>query len=93
MLLTEFLRTRVLELAVHGLDLAVALGREPWMTRPAAQVTEELLLPAPAAATLRARTGWDRVTAIGALTGRRPVTPAEARLIGSLGIERIVLAS
>ena len=45
--LTEFLRTRVLELAVHRLDLAVALGREPWMTQPAAQVTEELLLPAP----------------------------------------------
>jgi hypothetical protein len=91
MLLTEFLRTRVLELAVHGLDLAVALGREPWMTRPAAQVTEELLLPAPAAATLRARTGWDQVTAIGALTGRRPVTLAEARLIGSLGTGRIAL--
>ena len=91
MLLTEFLRTRVLELAVHGLDLAVALAREPWMTLRAAQVTEELLLPAPAAATLRARTGWDRVTVIGALTGRRPVTPDEARLIGALGTQRIAL--
>jgi hypothetical protein len=29
MLLTEFLRTRVLELAVHGLDLAAALACEP----------------------------------------------------------------
>ena len=44
MLLTEFLRTRVLELAVHGLDLAAALECQPWMTAPAAQVTEELLL-------------------------------------------------
>lgn len=34
MLLAEFLRTRVLELTVHGLDLAAALDREPWMTAP-----------------------------------------------------------
>ena len=34
MLLTEFLRTRVLELAVHGLDLATALERQPWTTGP-----------------------------------------------------------
>lgn len=91
MSLTEFLRTRVLELAVHGLDLAAALGREPWMTPSAAQVTEELLLPASAAATLRARAGWDRVTLIGALTGRRGVTPAEARLVDDVGPERLVL--
>ncbi|MEP7023372.1 MAG: maleylpyruvate isomerase N-terminal domain-containing protein, partial [Actinomycetota bacterium] len=45
MLLTEFLRTRVLELAVHGLDLAAALQRQPWMTAQAASVTEDLLLP------------------------------------------------
>ena len=45
MLLAEFLRTRVLELAVHGLDLAAALDREPWMTAAAAGVTEDLLLP------------------------------------------------
>jgi hypothetical protein len=32
MLLTEFMRTRVLELAVHGLDLATGLGRDPWLT-------------------------------------------------------------
>ena len=53
MLLAEFLRTRVLELAVHGLDLAAALDREPWMTAPAAGVTEDLLLPSAAAAGLR----------------------------------------
>ena len=54
MLLAEFLRTRVLELAVHGLDLAAGLDRAPWMTAPAAEVTEDLLLPAAAAARLRA---------------------------------------
>lgn len=91
MLLTEFLRTRVLELAVHGLDLAAALERQPWMTPLAATVTEELLLPSAAAARLRTRTGWDRVTLIAKLTGRRPVAPAETRLIQSLGIQWLAL--
>jgi len=92
MLLTEFLRTRVLELAVHGLDLAAALECQPWMTAPAAQVTEDLLLPSAAAARLRAETGWDQVTLIAKLTGRRPITPAETPLVQSLGIQRLALS-
>jgi hypothetical protein len=76
---------------VHGLDLAAALECPPWMTDPAAQVTEELLLPA-AAARLRAETGWDQVTLIAKLTGRRPATPAETLLIQSLGIQRLALS-
>jgi uncharacterized protein (TIGR03083 family) len=91
MLLTEFLRTRVLELAVHGLDLAVALDCRPWMTIPAAEVTEELLLAPPAAVRPRAVGGWDRVTLIAKLTGRVPATAAETRLIGSLGVQRLAL--
>jgi uncharacterized protein (TIGR03083 family) len=92
MLLTAFLRTRVLELAVHGLDLATALERQPWMTALAAHVTEELLLPSAAAASLRAQTGWDQVTAIAKLTGRHPVTPAETQLIERAGIQRLALS-
>ncbi|WP_370462371.1 hypothetical protein [Nocardiopsis sp. FR6] len=38
MLLTDFLVTRVLEAVVHGLDLADALGREPWTRREALAV-------------------------------------------------------
>jgi hypothetical protein len=91
MLLTEFLRTRVLELAVHGLDLAAALDRDPWMTVQAAHVTEELLLPSAAAGRLRAETGWDRVGLIARLTGRHPVTTAEADLISSAHIGRLAL--
>jgi uncharacterized protein (TIGR03083 family) len=92
MLLTEFLRTRILELAVHGLDLAAALERQPWMTTLAAHVTEELLLPSAAADRLRAQTGWDQVTLIAKLTGRRPVTPTETQLIQSLGIQWLALS-
>jgi len=91
MLLTDFLRTRVLELAVHGLDLAAALNHQPWMTPLAADVTQELLLPAEAAARLRDKTGWNQVTLIAKLTGRRPVNPAETRLIQSAGIQQLAL--
>ena len=38
----EFLVTRVVEVGVHGLDLAVALHREPWLTPAAAQVIADL---------------------------------------------------
>jgi uncharacterized protein (TIGR03083 family) len=92
MLLTEFLRTRILELAVHGLDLATALERPPWTTTLAAHATQELLLPSAAAARLRASTGWDQVTLIAKLTGRRPVTPTESQLIQSLGIQWLALS-
>jgi len=44
MLLTEFLATRVVETAVHGLDLADALDRPAWLTTEAAAVIEDLLL-------------------------------------------------
>jgi uncharacterized protein (TIGR03083 family) len=91
MLLSEFLRTRVFELAVHGLDLAAALDRGPWMTDVAAAVTGELLLPAAAGARLRTDAGWDQVTLIAKLTGRRPATSAENRLIESLGRQRLAL--
>jgi uncharacterized protein (TIGR03083 family) len=91
MLLSEFLRTRVFELAVHGLDLAAALDREPWMTPLAAEVTGELLLPAAAGARLRADAGWDQVTLIAKLTGRCPATSAERALIEALGGRRLAL--
>jgi len=91
MLLAEFLRTRVLELAVHGLDLAVAVDREPWLTEAAALVTTELLLGPPDAARLREAAGWDQVTLIAKLTGRDPLTSAEADLAGSLGVRWLAL--
>jgi hypothetical protein len=80
-----------LELAVHGLDLAAALDREPWVTVQAAEASEDLLLPPAAAGRLRAETGWDRVGLIVRLTGRHPVAPSEAELIQSAHIGRLAL--
>lgn len=81
MLLIEFLRTRVVELAVHGLDLAASLDRDPWMTAQAASLIEDLILPAGTANAVRAETGWDRITLIAKVTRRRPLTDAEAAWI------------
>ncbi len=92
MLLTEFLRTRVLELAVHGLDLAAGLGRQPWMTAAAAHVLAVLLLPAGTTAQmLMDETGWDQITMISKATRRIPLTAAETTLIQRHGIRRLAL--
>ncbi len=90
MLLTDFLVTRVVELAVHGLDLAAGLDREPWMTPEAAAVTERLLLGPGAAGTL-AMVGWDRLAFIRKATGRVPLTDDEARLMTEHGVRWLTL--
>ncbi|MBE1491943.1 maleylpyruvate isomerase N-terminal domain-containing protein [Plantactinospora soyae] len=79
MTLDEFLVTRVVELGVHGLDLASALGREPWLTTPAADLISGLLDRAAGAAGagLADELGWDRLTLIAKATGRWPLTDAE----------------
>jgi len=92
MLLTEFLRTRVLELAVHGLDLATGLGRQPWMTAAAASVLAGLLLPAGTTAQmLLDETGWDQITMIAKTTRRIPLTAAETTLIERHGVHWLAL--
>lgn len=82
MLLTEFLRTRVVEVGVHGLDLAAALGRPPWLTAAAAAVIADLLTGGrPAPAGLR----WDRLTLIRKATGRAALTAPEQAAIDAAG--------
>ncbi len=90
MLFTEFLRTRVLELAVHGLDVAAGLDRPPWLTGPAAAVVEELVLPA-GSARLREESGWDQPTLIAKATGRLPFRPGDAALLERHGLRRLAL--
>ncbi|MEV4348499.1 maleylpyruvate isomerase N-terminal domain-containing protein [Actinoplanes sp. NPDC049596] len=73
MLLEDFLVTRVIELAVHGLDLADAVGRQSWLTTPAAEVVTRLLTGAPEPPGL----GWDHATFLRKATGRAPLTADE----------------
>ncbi|WP_232234183.1 maleylpyruvate isomerase N-terminal domain-containing protein [Micromonospora chokoriensis] len=80
--LNEFLRTRVVEVGVHGLDLAAALGRPPWLTPPAAVVIADLLTggrPTPAGLS------WDRLTLIRKTTGRAALTTPERAAIDAAG--------
>jgi hypothetical protein len=91
MLLTEFLRTRVLELAVHGLDPGAGLGRQPWMTAAAARVAEDLVLPDGNAAQLLSESGWDQTALIAKAAGRLPLTAAETKLTGRHGIHWLAL--
>ncbi|MEU8299797.1 maleylpyruvate isomerase N-terminal domain-containing protein [Micromonospora sp. NPDC048909] len=82
MSLTEFLRTRVVEVGVHGLDLAAALHREPWFTPAAAEVVADLLAggrPVPV------ELGWDRLTLIRKATGRAPLTDRERAVVDAAG--------
>ena len=82
MRLGEFLRTRVVEVGVHGLDLAAALDRSPWLTPPAAAVIAELLTggrPTPPGL------GWDRLTLIRKATGRTAVTVPERAVVDAAG--------
>lgn len=90
MLLSEFLLTRVVEVAVHGLDLADALGRESWLTPSAGDAVLELLLGAEqrAAADLL---GWDRPRFLRKATGREPLDGPEAARIEQLGIRWLAL--
>lgn len=90
MLLTDFLTTRVVELAVHGLDVADALEQQPWLTAPAAHHLQRLLFGAdwqPAVKTL----GWDPVTLLRKTSGRAPVTPDEAADLAGLGLRALAL--
>ncbi len=79
--LDEFVKTRVLEIGVHGLDLAAALGRDPWLTPDAASVVQSILV-ALLGGDPTADLGWSDLTFIETATGRRPLTEAERAVLG-----------
>jgi hypothetical protein len=85
MTVDDFLTTRVVELGVHGLDLAAALGRQPWLTEPAAEVITDLLLGAANPSVLD-DLGWRRPTFIAKATGREPLTEAERAAVDRYGV-------
>jgi uncharacterized protein (TIGR03083 family) len=88
MTLADFLTTRVVEVAVHGIDLADALDRPRWTTPAAAAHVTGLLLSDTAAL---GGLGWDRVAFIAKATGRDELTDAERALVGARGITWLAL--
>ncbi|NLU77721.1 maleylpyruvate isomerase family protein [Micromonospora sp. HNM0581] len=90
MTVTDFLRTRVVEVGVHGLDLAEALDRSPWLTPTAAQVIADLLTDGQL---LPADLHWDRLTLIRKATGRSPRTRAEQEALDAADIRLLAFGS
>ncbi|MFF5294302.1 maleylpyruvate isomerase N-terminal domain-containing protein [Paractinoplanes globisporus] len=90
MLLSDFLTTRVVEVAVHGLDVADALNRPAWLTTPAAEHLQELLF-GPQWRHAVAGLGWDPVTLLRRTTGRAPVSDAEAAALARAGLRPLTL--
>jgi uncharacterized protein (TIGR03083 family) len=90
MLLTEFLITRVFEVAVHGIDIADAVDVEPWLT-PAATGHLLRMLFGPTGSTALDATGWDAPTLVRKATGRAPISPIESAMLDQLGMRRLAL--
>jgi uncharacterized protein (TIGR03083 family) len=90
MLLTDFLTTRLVEVAVHGLDVADALGRPAWLTAPATGLLQELLF-GPRWGTAVTAVGWDPETLLRRVTGRAPITEADTARLHELGLRPLTL--
>ncbi|MEU1124999.1 maleylpyruvate isomerase family mycothiol-dependent enzyme [Streptomyces sp. NPDC005899] len=90
MLLSDFLLTRVVEVAVHGLDLADALGHEPWLTSSAGDAVLELLLGAEQTAAAE-KLGWSKPRFLRKATGRELLDASETAQVEQLGIRWLAL--
>jgi uncharacterized protein (TIGR03083 family) len=77
----EFLRTRILEVTVHRMDLEHACGRKGWGTDQAVSILDDILVgllgaePPP-------DLDWDAVDFIEVGTGRRELTDRERAILG-----------
>jgi uncharacterized protein (TIGR03083 family) len=83
MKLGDWVLTRVMSVAAHGIDVALTLGREPWTTAAALDAVCPVLiglLGRPLPPTL----GWNPRVLLHAGTGRRPLTPTERDQLGPL---------
>jgi uncharacterized protein (TIGR03083 family) len=83
MKLADWVSTRVMSVAAHGLDVALTLGLEPWTTRPALDITSSVLISL-LGTEPPAQLGWDDRTLLAAGTGRRALTSAERAVLGPL---------
>jgi uncharacterized protein (TIGR03083 family) len=90
MLLSDFLVTRLFEAAVHGIDVADAVERPPWLTVSAANHLGHMLFgtDSPMAITML---GGDAAIALRKATGRSAVTDDERALLTAWGIHRLTL--
>ena len=79
--LDEFLKTRVLETVVHGLDMTAALGSDPVASEDGLALVAETLTGLLGAAP---PTGWSTIDLAEKGTGRVPLTAADEDALGPL---------
>lgn len=81
MTLDDFVTTRVIEITVHGMDMAAALEQDVWATEEGVDLTTRVLSsilggePTP-------DLGWGDLTFIEKATGRQALTEGERRILG-----------
>ncbi|MFI9381057.1 maleylpyruvate isomerase N-terminal domain-containing protein [Kutzneria sp. NPDC052558] len=84
MRLGDWVATRVIAVAAHGVDVAITLGREPWTTEAALGVVRpvfvELLGEEPSE-----ELGWSDQEFLVVGTGRRELTESEREVLGERG--------
>ncbi len=80
--LDEYLATRVVEVTVHGLDLAEAVGRRPWATGAGRAITRGVLVRA-LGSEPPAVQAMDDTAFLELATGRRPVTASDRARLGA----------
>ncbi|MBM7791092.1 maleylpyruvate isomerase N-terminal domain-containing protein [Tenggerimyces flavus] len=78
-LLSDFVLTRVIAHAAHGLDLAISLDLPPWTTNEALAVMRPVWI-----ALLGADPSWPDARLFSCATGRTPLTDAERTQLGPL---------
>lgn len=83
MKLADWVVTRVISVAAHGLDVALTLSVEPWTRWPSLGVIRPVLVSL-LGAEPPAGLCWDDQTLLAAGTGRRALTGHERALLGSL---------
>ena len=81
--LDEYLKTRVLEVTVHRMDLEDALGRKGWGTDLAISIVDDILAGLLGEDPPR-DLDWDVVEFIETACGRRPLTDHERKVLGPL---------
>jgi uncharacterized protein (TIGR03083 family) len=81
MRLSDWVTTRVLSVAAHGLDVAITLGRPPWTT-PLALATVRPVLVSLLGTEPPAALGWDDQTLLASGTGRQALSETERTILG-----------
>jgi uncharacterized protein (TIGR03083 family) len=81
--LGEYLQTRIVEITIHGLDLADALGQKPWATLSGLMITTGVL-ERMLGSRLPADLGWSTIQFAEIATGRRAIGPSDTETLGEL---------